>query len=90
MVVAKSNIEAEYKAIAQGIYELIWLEWLLSNLNISLQYPMKLYSDSKSTIAIFHNPIKYDRMKHVQIDRNFIKSKVDSGRINLTYMLTKL
>ncbi|RDY04290.1 Alpha-N-acetylglucosaminidase, partial [Mucuna pruriens] len=39
-----------------------------------------------SAIAIVHNPIQHDRMKHVHIDRNFIKSKTKSGKINLSYV----
>ncbi|KAK6945701.1 hypothetical protein RJ641_013245 [Dillenia turbinata] len=40
---------------------------------------MKLYTDSKSAISIVHNPIQHDRMKHVRIDRSFIKSEIDNG-----------
>ena len=89
-VVARSSAEAEYRAIAQGMCELIWLDRLLSDLNVPLEGPMKLYSDSKSAIAIVHNPVQHDRMKHVRIDQNFIKTEVESKRITLSYVPTKL
>ena len=42
---------------------------------------MKLYCDSKSAISIAHNPIQHDRTKHVEIDRHFIKEKLNCGSI---------
>ena len=38
---------------------------------------MKLYCDNKSAINIAHNPVHHDRTKHVEIDRHFIKEKLD-------------
>lgn len=85
-VVSRSSAEAEYRAIAQGICELIWLERLLTELKVKIDGPIRLYSDSKSAIAIVHNPIQHDRMKHVRIDRNFIKSEIENGKISLSYV----
>ena len=42
---------------------------------------MSLYCDNKSAISIAHNPMQHDRMKHIEIDRHFIKDKLDSGLI---------
>jgi len=41
----------------------------------------------KLTISIAHNPIQHDRTKHIEIDRHFIKEKLDSGSITTTYIL---
>lgn len=51
---------------------------------------MKLYSGNKLGIAFVYNPIQHDWMKYVWIDRNFIKSEIDSGKINLICVLIKL
>ena len=88
-VVARSSAEAEYRAIAQGVCELIWIKRLLHDLFIPIQEPVKLYSDSQSAISIVHNPVQHDRMKHVRIDRNFIKSEMESGTFSLHYVPTK-
>ena len=59
---------------------------------------MKLYCDNKSAINIAHNPVHHDWTKHVEIDRHFIKEKLESGLIctpfvpsedQLAYVLTK-
>ena len=43
---------------------------------------MRLYCDNKSAISsIAHNPIKHDRIKHVEVDRHFIKEKLENGLI---------
>ena len=43
---------------------------------------------NKSTISIAHNPVQHDRTKHIEIDRHFIKEKLDSGLICTPYVST--
>lgn len=50
---------------------------------------VKLYSGSKFAINIAHNLVHHDRTKHMEIDRHFIKEKVEEGIINLSYVSTK-
>ena len=59
------------------------------DLNMPLTDPMKLFSDSKSAISVVHNPIQHDRVTHARIDKNFIKSEIESGTIALSYISTK-
>ena len=47
---------------------------------------MKLYCDNKSTINIAHNPIQHDRTKHIEIDRHFIKEKLEEGVVCMSYV----
>ena len=56
---------------------------------MSSEYPMKLYCDNKAAISIAHNPVHHDRTKHVEVDRHFIKEKIDLGVICMTYVPTK-
>ena len=48
-----------------------------------------LYCDSKSAISIVNNPVQHDQMKHVRIDRHFVKEEIDKGEVSLTYIPTK-
>ena len=50
---------------------------------------MKLYYNKKSTIDIAHNPIQHDRTKHVEVDKHFIKEKLDSELICTPFMSTE-
>jgi hypothetical protein len=49
---------------------------------------MKLYHDNKSAIAIAHNPVQHDRTKYVEVDRHFIKEKLEGGLICTSYVPT--
>jgi len=61
--------------MALGVYELLWIKNVLSDLGFKQNETMSLYCDNTSAIAIAHNPVQHDRTKHVEIDRHFIKEK---------------
>jgi len=67
--------------MALGVCELLWLKILLDDLKIEVTGPMRLYCDNKSAISIAHNSVQHDKTKHVEVDRHFIKEKLDSGLI---------
>ena len=67
-VVSRSSIEAEFRAIALGICELMWFNTLLKELHVKVDEPMRLYCDKKAAISIAYNPVQHDRTKHVEID----------------------
>ena len=71
---------------AQGICELLWLKIILEDLKIKWEGLMKLYWDNKSAISIAHNPVQHDQTKHIEVDRHFIKEKLDSGLICTPYV----
>ena len=56
-VVVRLFAESEFRVIAQGLCELLWLKIILDDLRIEWDDPMKLYCDNKSAINIAHNPI---------------------------------
>ncbi len=47
---------------------------------------MKLWCDNKSAINIANNPVQHDRTKHVELDRFFIKEKLDEGVLELEFV----
>ena len=64
---------------------------LFKEQRIPAQGPLKLFCNNKAAINISHNPIHHDRIKHVevdQVDRHFIKEKVEDGTICIMYVLT--
>jgi Reverse transcriptase (RNA-dependent DNA polymerase) len=87
-VVARSTAEAEYRAMALGVSEGVWLQRLMLELGLSENSPIMLYCDNKAAINIANNPVQHDRTKHVEIDRHFIKEKLDSGEICLPFVKT--
>lgn len=84
----RSSEEVEFRAIALDICELWWLKIILKDLKIGQHGSMKLYCEKKSTINIAYNPVQHDWTKHVEMDRHFIKEKLESGLICTTYVST--
>ena len=85
-VVARSSAESEFRAIAQGLCELLWLNIILDDLRIKWDDPMKLYCENKSAINIAHNHIQQDRTKYIEVDRHFVKEKLEEGLVCMSYV----
>ena len=85
-VVVRSSAEAELRLVALGICESLWLKMLLEELGMKIQGPISTYCANKVAISVSHNPVHHDRMKHVEIDRHFIKEKVEEGTLNIRYI----
>ena len=82
-VVARSSVEAKFRGMTLGICEALWLRLLLMDLGYLPRQPIWLYCDNKAACDIVHNPIQHDRTKHVEVDRFFIKEKLDEKIVEL-------
>jgi hypothetical protein len=88
-VVARSTAETEYRAMALGVTKMSWLRALLVELKIDQRAQIKLWCDNKSVISIANNHVQHDRTKHIEIDRFFIKEKLNSGLLELGHVSTR-
>lgn len=75
-VVARSITEAEFRSMAHGICELLWLKSLFIELIMINDNPPKLYCDYKATISIAYNCVQHDKRKHVEVNKHSIKEKL--------------
>ena len=85
-MVALSSAEAEFRGISKGLYELLWLMSLLSAVGYHSETEMNLYCDNRTAIQIAHNPVQHDRTKHVEINRHFIKKKLEAKIVKLSFV----
>lgn len=85
-VVALSSAEAEFRGMAKGLCELLWLRRLMTEIGFAPNCEMNLFCDNKATIDISHNPVQHDRTKHVEVDRHFIKQNLEDGIICFPYV----
>ncbi|CAN6708602.1 unnamed protein product [Malus baccata var. baccata] len=88
-VVARSSAEAEYRGMALGICEILWLKLLLRDLGIKHDHHMNLFCDNKAAHDIAHNLVQHDRTKHVEVDRFFIKEKLEGKIIEVPTLRTE-
>ncbi|RVW93234.1 Copia protein [Vitis vinifera] len=66
-----------------GLCEALWLRLLLQDLSYLSRQPIRLFYDNKVACDIAHNPVQHDRTKHVEVDRFFIKEKLDDKILEL-------
>nr|KYP37069.1 Copia protein [Cajanus cajan] len=85
LLVARSSTEAEYRALAQAVTEVLWIQSLLKELKVHLNTPIVL-CDNQSTIALSHNPVLHSRSKHMELDIFFVREKVLSKSLVVSHI----
>ncbi|CAL1360108.1 unnamed protein product [Linum trigynum] len=80
-VVARSSAEAEYRAMASAVSEIIWLRCLFRELGIVMASPTPLHCDNQAALHIAANPVFHERTKHVEMDCHFVRERVVSREI---------
>ena len=88
MLIARSSAKAEFRALSHGICEGIWIRRLLEELRFTQTMPTRIYCDNKVSISSAHDLVLHDRMKHIEVDKHFIKEKIDAGVICISYLST--
>ncbi|RDX78018.1 putative mitochondrial protein, partial [Mucuna pruriens] len=63
---------------------------ILDDLKVKYEGLIKLFRDNNSTISIVHNPVQHNRIKHIEIDKHFIKEKLNSGLVVVAHALIGL
>ncbi|CAL8157410.1 unnamed protein product [Prunus armeniaca] len=85
-IVSRSSAKSEYREIAQGVCEILWLRWLLAEIGFRPDAATKLYCDNKSAFEIANNPMQHDRTKHVKVYQHFIKEKPEHKLISIPFV----
>ncbi|RVW91819.1 Retrovirus-related Pol polyprotein from transposon TNT 1-94 [Vitis vinifera] len=85
-VVAKSSVEAEYRAMVLATCKLIWLKHLLRELRFGKDEQMKLICDNQAALHIASNPVFHKRTKHIEVDCHFIREKIASGCVATSFV----
>ncbi|GJR87679.1 putative RNA-directed DNA polymerase [Tanacetum coccineum] len=86
--VSRSSTEAEYKALADTVAELTWLQALLNELGIRSSSTPILWCDNLGATYLSANPIFHARTKHVEIDYHFVREKVAQGDLRVQHIST--
>ncbi|GKA20950.1 gag/pol polyprotein [Tanacetum coccineum] len=86
--VSRSSTEAEYKALADTVAELTWLQALLHELGIRSSSTPILWCDNLNATYLSANPIFHARTKHVEKDYHSAQEKVAQGDLRVQHIST--
>jgi len=84
--VARSSIEAEYKALADGTAEVIRLQYLLIDLQIRSASALTIWCDNLGATYLSVNPIFHVRTKHVEVYYHFVRNRVAKKEIQIRFI----
>ncbi|KAM0072744.1 putative RNA-directed DNA polymerase [Helianthus debilis subsp. tardiflorus] len=87
--VSRSSTESEYKALADTVAELTWLEKLLRELCVPITTAPTLWCDNLGATYLSANPVFHARTKHVEIDFHFVREKVTQQELVVQFISTQ-
>ena len=70
--------------------EIIWLRWLLADMEVSLSHLTPMYCDNQSSIQIAHNSVFHEQTKHTEIDCHLTRHHLEHGSITLLFVSSSL
>jgi len=87
--VARSSTEGEYKALADGTAEVIWLQYLLTDLHVPSDSAPIIWCDILDATYLSANPIFHARTKHVEVDYHFVRDCVAKKEIQICFITSR-
>jgi histone deacetylase 1/2 len=84
--IARSSTEAKYKGLADDTVEVIWLQYLLTELQIPSVSAPTIWYDNLSATYLSVNHIFHARTKHVEVDYHFVRDRVAKKEIHIRFI----
>ena len=85
-VVSKSSSESELCSVSLSFAELIWLQSLFGELQVSSPHCPILWVDNQSVVVMAHNPVFHACSKHIEIDYHFVQEQLVASTLDVRYV----
>ncbi len=90
ITIALSSTEAEYMATTEAEKEALWISRFLTSFVFWLpNQPVDLREDNKGAISLTGNPEFHRKTKHIEVQWQWIREKVERNEIVISYISTK-
>ncbi|GJP63816.1 hypothetical protein CLOP_g20858 [Closterium sp. NIES-67] len=87
--IALSSAEAEYMALFYACQEGVWLRRLLNEMDINMEGPITIKSDSQSAIALAQNDNWHGRTKHMDVKYHWVREQLQKKAFVFEHVGTK-
>ncbi|KAK9073638.1 hypothetical protein SSX86_007962 [Deinandra increscens subsp. villosa] len=87
-IVSRSSTESEYKAMADTVAELTWLQSLMRELGVITRSTPILWCDNLGATYLSENPVFHARTKHIEVDFHFVREKVARRQLSVQFIST--
>jgi len=75
-------------SMANTCLKIVWLWYLLQDLNVPCNLLARLFCANQTTLHITTNPVFHERTKHIEIDCHIMLEKLQARIISPSYVLT--
>jgi hypothetical protein len=82
------SAEAEYKALANAMDEIMWLQTLLAKLGIPHRLAVSLWCDNLGATYLSASPVFHVRTKHVEVHYDFVRERVARKQLDIWFIST--
>ncbi|KAL0414235.1 UNVERIFIED_CONTAM: Retrovirus-related Pol polyprotein from transposon RE2 [Sesamum radiatum] len=77
---------AEYRSMASTVSELLWISYLLRDLQLPVQRLIPFWCDNKAALHMTANPVFHERTKHLDIDCHLVRDQFKAGFISPSHI----
>lgn len=83
---SRSSTESKYKAIANATAEVMPIQTLFRELDISSPRAAKLWCDNLGAKYLSSNPVFHARTKHIKVDYHFVRERVQKKLLEIDFI----